>query len=351
MPLHTAFSKGPYSLQKFSARESVRAFSCVHATVSLAGGMASIGEDEQLIVIVDATDQGWSAAARGASSGVGETGDAPGKKLTFSEFVTVLHLFLAAYCSTGRKKSLAVLAFDGYSGGYAWPRADAEHHDDTLRGARVTRAVDASLLHLKFGAAAATADAPVGKDGQAATAVAADAVSRQGVFAPHAHLSSCLSLALCFHNSVSRKKPGVTSRVLVLAAQPDVPTEYIAVINATFSAQRFGVPIDSVMLGTHSSVALQQAAHLTDGVHTEPSPEQHSGLFQFLVTLYLPGKQLRSSLVLPSKHSVDLRASCFCHKKHVETAWVCSVCLSIWCQYAGTCPTCGSTAPLDKFVT
>jgi transcription initiation factor TFIIH subunit 3 len=42
---------------------------------------------------------------------------------------------------------------------------------------------------------------------------------------------------------------------------------------------------------------------------------------------------------------VDYRASCFCHKAIIDTGYICSVCLSIFCKAnmkAPQCLTCGA---------
>ena len=40
----------------------------------------------------------------------------------------------------------------------------------------------------------------------------------------------------------------------------------------------------------------------------------------------------RSMLAMHQPLGVDFRASCFCHKRTIDTGFVCSVCLSIFCQ-------------------
>lgn len=47
-------------------------------------------------------------------------------------------------------------------------------------------------------------------------------------------------------------------------------------------------------------------------------------------------------LLLPRPTVVDFRASCFCHKNSIDVGWVCSVCLSIFCEKLPVCITCGA---------
>ena len=41
-----------------------------------------------------------------------------------------------------------------------------------------------------------------------------------------------------------------------------------------------------------------------------------------------------------NQRGVDFRASCFCHKKPLDAGFVCSVCLSVYCDERGACQTC-----------
>ena len=366
-----------------------------------------VAPTEHLIVIVDASAAGWrraeavaaaaaaaataaaEAAAATAAAGLAVSAGAPppvgrvgvaGRRLAFEEFLRVLHLFLAAYAACDRRAALAVIGYDGERGGYAWPpsppppppsAADSaapsppvagteEEEAEHLRGAAVTRTVTAALRRLRrptpapeeyvvapaAGSAAdrrmTAADAAVLG---AEVALDRDAAAGTGVYASAHSLAPALSLALCRHHAVARRAPGgATSRILVFSAGGDAPSQYIAVANAIFSAQRYGVSLDAVAMAGVKSVALQQAAHLTGGTYSEPTLEQHAGLFQFLVMMYLPPPPLRSTFALPAKRTVDLRAACFCHKRHVDVAWVCAVCLSIWCDYTPACLTCGATS-------
>ena len=126
-----------------------------------------------------------------------------------------------------------------------------------------------------------------------------------------------------------------------------MPAHYIAAVNCFYSASRLGVPVDSCVLGRAGSVFLQQAAYLTQGLHVAPDAAPAAAhlqnLHQFLVTLLLPSLKARSSeLLLPLRRNVNLRAHCFCHRQHRSLAWLCHVCLSVWCRELSSCPTCGT---------
>ncbi|KAL5729539.1 RNA polymerase II transcription factor B subunit 4 [Ranunculus cassubicifolius] len=154
-------------------------------------------------------------------------------------------------------------------------------------------------------------------------------------------LSGSLSLALCYIQRVFRSGSlHPQPRILCLQGSPDGPEQYVAVMNAIFSAQRSMVPIDSCVIGSQHSAFLQQASYITGGVYLKP---QHlDSLFQYLSTVFATDLHSRTVLELPKPAGVDFRASCFCHKKTIDMGYICSVCLSIFCKHHKKCSTCGS---------
>jgi len=307
---------------------------------------------ELLICIVDASEAGWSGADADLARAVeeGSTGDDAGgvtaplepHRCSFPEFVQHLNLFLAAFCCLDRKNSLAVLAHSERGGGYVWPPAAARTAPagflEMLRPAAVKAECLAQLYRLRYGDALYAALAGEEPPPLPAAASADSAAPTSG------SLAQSLSLAVCYLAARRRDTPGLPARILVCAAAADAPHAYIPSINAVFSAQRFGVPVDALLLGDTDSTVLQQAADLTRGMYVRPSPEQHRLLFQFMASQLLPGAASRGLLLLPPPQSVDLRASCFCHRRHVDLAFVCSVCLALWCVPRSPCPVCGCEA-------
>ncbi|CAN8292646.1 unnamed protein product [Cochlearia groenlandica] len=154
-------------------------------------------------------------------------------------------------------------------------------------------------------------------------------------------LSGSLSMALCYIQRIFRSGHlHPQPRILCLQGSPDGPEQYVAVMNSIFSAQRLTVPIDSCYIGTQNSAFLQQASYITGGVHN--TPKQLDGLFQYLTTIFATDLHSRGFVQLPKPVGVDFRASCFCHKKTIDMGYICSVCLSIFCEHHKKCSTCGS---------
>lgn len=159
-------------------------------------------------------------------------------------------------------------------------------------------------------------------------------------------------------------KDNFHARILVVRAADDDSSQYLSLMNAVFTAQKLGILIDACIIPPtrmsnpaeehlrQSSTALQesghsslfqQAAELTGGIYLRiPNPP---GLIQYLLCVFLPHARLRSQLILPdssggSSAGVDFRSACFCHHKMVDLAYVCSVCLSVFCDFYPVCTTC-----------
>ncbi|MES1908561.1 MAG: hypothetical protein MHM6MM_001472 [Cercozoa sp. M6MM] len=153
------------------------------------------------------------------------------------------------------------------------------------------------------------------------------------------NLGASMSLALCRLARVSRETPRLSRRLCVLCVTPDQDTQYVSVMNGIFAAQKESVPVDSLCIGTSSDL-LQQAAALTEGVTTQI--DGMGTMLHTLLSVFVSPGSLRSQLHVPKPTSVDFRARCFCHRKQVDMALVCPVCLSVFCTRQKKCPTCGS---------
>ncbi|NXG46544.1 TF2H3 factor, partial [Psilopogon haemacephalus] len=125
--------------------------------------------------------------------------------------------------------------------------------------------------------------------------------------------------------------------LLVIKAAEDSALQYMNFMNVIFAAQKQSVLIDACVLDSDSGL-LQQACDITGGIYLKV-PHMPS-LLQYLLWVFLPDQELRSQLVLPPPIHVDYRAACFCHRNLIEIGYVCSVCLSIFCNFSPICSTC-----------
>ncbi|KAJ7680574.1 transcription factor Tfb4-domain-containing protein [Mycena polygramma] len=184
-----------------------------------------------------------------------------------------------------------------------------------------------------------------------------DVLEEQEEEAPSA-LVGALAKALCYVNRItlppsSNSKaqangfhPGVLPdpRILILSVSPDLSTSYIPIMNSIFSAQKLKATIDVCQIYGPNTVFLQQAAHLTGGSYI--FLERRDALLQYLIMSFLPPPSIRKTLSVPTQEQVDFRAACFCHKNIIDIGFVCSVCLSIFCQPLAVCTTCRTKFPI-----
>ncbi|KAJ4476988.1 transcription factor Tfb4-domain-containing protein [Lentinula edodes] len=157
-------------------------------------------------------------------------------------------------------------------------------------------------------------------------------------------------LTLEFNTSTANATEGLEPltlsdpRILVLSVSPDQTTSYIPVMNSIFSAQKLKVTIDACQIYGPETVFLQQAAHLTGGSYIYL--ERRDALLQYLTMAFLPPPSIRQTISVPTQDKIDFRAACFCHKNIVDVGFVCSVCLSIFCQPVPVCSTCRTKFPI-----
>ncbi|NXD25385.1 TF2H3 factor, partial [Spelaeornis formosus] len=129
----------------------------------------------------------------------------------------------------------------------------------------------------------------------------------------------------------------LTFTLLVIKAAEDSALQYMNFMNVIFAAQKQSILIDACVLDSDSGL-LQQACDITGGIYLKV-PHMPS-LLQYLLWVFLPDQEQRSQLVLPPPVHVDYRAACFCHRNLIEIGYVCSVCLSIFCNFSPICSTC-----------
>ncbi|KAL4931556.1 TFIIH/NER complex subunit TFB4 [Aspergillus undulatus] len=143
---------------------------------------------------------------------------------------------------------------------------------------------------------------------------------------------------------------GLQSRILIISVSSATGSahQYIPIMNSIFACQRLHIPIDVAKL-SGDAVFLQQASDATKGIYMPLS--QPKGLLQYLMMAFLPDQRSRRHLVLPTRVDVDFRAACFCHRRVVDVGFVCSICLSIFCEPPenGDCLTCGTHLAMGEY--
>ncbi|KAM3867915.1 general transcription factor IIH subunit 3-like [Diretmus argenteus] len=153
-------------------------------------------------------------------------------------------------------------------------------------------------------------------------------------------LAGSLAKALCYIHRVTKELEAgqeIKSRILVIKAAEDCALQYMNFMNVIFAAQKQNILMDACVLDSDSGL-LQQACDITGGLYLKIP--QKVALAQYLLWVFLPDADQRSQLVLPPPAHVDYRAACFCHRNLIEIGYVCSVCLSIFCNFSPICTTC-----------
>ncbi|KAF7490896.1 General transcription factor IIH subunit 3 [Sarcoptes scabiei] len=175
----------------------------------------------------------------------------------------------------------------------------------------------------------------------------------------HSLLAGSLAQALCLIHSYQNYNESARIIVFSLGADPTdtYSSQYMKLINCFFAAQKINVLIDACAINLRreseessplsasledqfASSVLQQGCDLTGGrfirIHKVGSILEH--LFWCLT----PSANERPQYVLPPKHQITPPAACCCHRKILDLGFVCSVCLSIYCQFSPFCSTCNS---------
>lgn len=262
-----------------------------------------------LVVILDCDVAFWSARHK-------EIESAP-ELISFGEMVEQIMLFMNAYLMLHARNRLAFIANHPTSSKFLFPRSNA---GDTQ--GNFLENVSFLLHELK----------EIGKievTNQVATS----------------QFSAALSMALCYINKAKKQMPindQTDYRVLVIQGSEDTASQYIPMMNCIFTAQKIGVIVDACVISKKESTFLQQATDLTNGCYLRLADAFQKAILQQLFTVFLPDRESRKLLNISLQNDVDFRASCFCHRKTIDTGYVCSVCLSIFCEFLPICTTCGT---------
>uniref|UniRef100_A0A8C6RQA7 General transcription factor IIH subunit 3 n=1 Tax=Nannospalax galili TaxID=1026970 RepID=A0A8C6RQA7_NANGA len=149
-------------------------------------------------------------------------------------------------------------------------------------------------------------------------------------------LAGSLAKALCciLVLECSTYNQEMKARILVIKAAEDSALQYMNFMNVIFAAQKQS---NQCWFGSKPSCVLQ-ACDITGGLYLKVT--QMPSLLQYLLWVFLPDQDQRSQLILPPPIHVDYRAACFCHRNLIEIGYVCSVCLSIFCNFSPICTTC-----------
>jgi len=151
----------------------------------------------------------------------------------------------------------------------------------------------------------------------------------------------------------------LSPRALIIQASPDRTSDYNALMNCAFAANKSSVVIDGCFIPSgltkndaKASPYLQQLVDQTNGVYLSvPSGAAQVGgaLSEVLMSVFLPPPSVRGEMNLPKLHNVDFRARCFETGESIDVAQICNQCLSIFKERPKeVCLTCGASVRKGK---
>lgn len=136
------------------------------------------------------------------------------------------------------------------------------------------------------------------------------------------------------------------SRILVIQTEEDISSQYTAVMNSIFAAQKLGTFIDSLVIGIESPF-LQMSSFLTEGSYLaiDHNPNGSAvGVLEHMFLRFLADVRSRKLLCAITQDTVDFQGQCFCCLKRQSIGFTCNVCLSVFCPATASnlkiCPTC-----------
>ncbi|XP_033126678.1 general transcription factor IIH subunit 3-like [Anneissia japonica] len=275
--------------------------------------MAEEEDCDSLVVIVDVNPVWWGQRSEASSSS---------SQITLTECMENILVFVNSHLMMKHTNQVAVIASHTNESRFLYPKPNTEEVEEV-------RSVDG-----KYELFTAVDDTIMKELRKLMTE------SQTGSVHTDTLLSGSLAMALCYiHKLEKQNKVGTKSRsrILVIKASDDSASQYMNFMNVIFTAQKQNVLIDACILGNDSGL-LQQACDISHGIYLKVP--QVKGLVQYLLWVFLPSASMRDTLVLPPAVQVDYRAACFCHRTLIDVGYVCSVCLSIFCQFSPICSTC-----------
>ncbi|KAI1456531.1 transcription factor Tfb4 [Annulohypoxylon moriforme] len=323
-----------------------------------------------LTIVIDTNPRAWAALSN---------------NLTIANAVANLLVFINAHLAYGNDNHVAILAAHPNRAVWLYPKSPNPDHRRNGSSNSNANGSDVEMTDVDGQPGKATADltASANKFPQFAQIETSILTSLRSLIDsttpsdlnPTTLISGALTMALSYiHKMTASFEPAKTSssdpanptsapaavnsatssatlhsRILVLSVSDSEPAQYIPTMNAVFAASHARIAIDTLSLhGTPTF--LQQAAFITSGTFLSAASNP-GGLLSYLMCGFLADAEARKSLVTPTQDTVDFRAACFCHRRVIDAGFVCSICLSIFCEVpeSAECLTCGTKLALGSY--
>ncbi|KAL7078250.1 hypothetical protein ACQ4LE_002206 [Meloidogyne hapla] len=157
--------------------------------------------------------------------------------------------------------------------------------------------------------------------------------------------SGAISLSICAFNKYAKQYPNSSGSIIIINLAQNLSNEHSTLMNLFFAAKHSSLVVNSVSLNGNVPI-LQQACDITGGTHV--TLDNIKLLAQTILTdcLVVPN----TSLFTHPQQDIDYRAVCHCHNQLLSIGWVCSVCLSVTCNYVPFCKICNAVFPRPLFL-
>jgi transcription initiation factor TFIIH subunit 3 len=124
-------------------------------------------------------------------------------------------------------------------------------------------------------------------------------------------------------------------------------------MSCVFVLEHREIALDVLVLDEKAPDYLLQATQKTKGICLAV-PKLDRGLIQYIMQALVISKSQRDSFKMPYLTKTNFSGSCTCHNAKTELAWVCSVCLGVYCQKGrqqcrGKCDFCGEKYDICDF--
>ncbi|OAA54012.1 transcription factor TFIIH subunit Tfb4 [Cordyceps fumosorosea ARSEF 2679] len=317
-----------------------------------------------LSVIIDTNPRAWAVL---------DDGSAP---LSLTTAVANLLVFINAHLAFSGANQVAVIAAHVNRAVWLYPSSQQHANPSQQHGSSSADAdaamADADITNTRSSANKYPQFAHIEATVMASLKKLMAEMTERDLASTTTQLSGALTLALCHTNKAARAlgaseldnaapttaagqgtatsaPPPMKGRILVLSVSDSESAQYIPTMNAVFAAAHGRVAIDALALAGDATF-LQQACFNTGGVFLRADANPR-GLLAYLMFGMVADVEAREALVPPTHDTVDFRAACFCHGRVVDTGFVCSVCLSIFCEAPADaeCLTCGTRLRLGRY--
>lgn len=124
-------------------------------------------------------------------------------------------------------------------------------------------------------------------------------------------------------------------------------------MSCVFVLEHREIVLDVLVLHDSAQDYLIQATQKTKGICLV-APHLNRGLIQYVMHALVISKGQRDAFKMPYLTKTNFSGSCSCHNEKTELAWICSVCLAIYCQKGrehckGRCDFCGEKYDICDF--